>query len=118
MAGKLDEISRIIGNIEAKVENMSDRVDDNRRVADERHRENLERLETIDARTMKLESTVAPLAATVGKIEPIVESYQATRWKLAGMSIVVLGILSLLGWALSLVAGKALGWVMSLFVRG
>ena len=111
MAGKLDEISRIIGNIEAK-------VDANRWVADKCHQESVERLEKIDARTMKLESTVAPLAATVRKIEPIVESYQATRWKLAGMSIIVLGILSLLGWTLSLVAGKALGWVASLFVRG
>jgi hypothetical protein len=47
MPNRLDEISRVIGNIEAEVRNLSASVADVRRSSAEQHRENREKLESI-----------------------------------------------------------------------
>ena len=64
MPTKLDEISRVIGNIDAEVRGLSTSVADVRSTSAEQQRENRERLESIDERVEKIEADTGPLAET------------------------------------------------------
>ena len=81
MPNRLDEISRVIGNIEAEVRGLTATVAEVRQSSAEHHRENRERLETISTRVEKIESDMKPLAKTVATMEPIVAGYAVTRWR-------------------------------------
>jgi hypothetical protein len=48
-------------------------------------------------------------------MEPIVAGYAVTRWKIAGALALGTTIITVLGWAVSLFAGKIIGWMISLF---
>lgn len=115
MPNRLDEISRVIGNIEAEVRNLSASVADVRRSAAEQHRENREKLESISQRVEKIEADMTPLGKTVATMEPIVAGYAVTRWKIAGAFALGTGIITALGWVVSLFAGKIVAWFVSLF---
>ena len=115
MPNRLDEISRVIGNIEAEVRSLTASVADVRHSSSEQHRENRERLESIGTRVQKIEADMAPLAKTVATMEPIVVSYTVTRWKIAGAFVLGTTIITMLGWIVSLFAGKIVTWVLSLF---
>jgi hypothetical protein len=108
---KLDEISRVIGNIEAEVQGLSASVADVRYTSAEQHREKRERLETISSRVEKIEADMKPLAKTM---EPIVAGYAITRWKIAGAFALGTSIITALGWMVSLFAGKIVVWLLSL----
>ena len=56
MPNKLDEISRVICNIEAEVRGLSASVAEVRHSTAEHHRDSRERLETINARVEKIEA--------------------------------------------------------------
>jgi hypothetical protein len=114
--GKLDEISRVIGNIEAEVRGLSASVTEIRHWTAEHHRDSRERLEKISARVEKIEADMKPLAQTVATMEPIVAGYIVTRWKIAGAFALGATIITTLGWVVSLFAGKIIAWVLSLFV--
>jgi len=114
MPNKLDEISRVIGNIEAEVRALSMSVADVRYAAGEQHRENQERLENIYHRVEKIEADMKPLAKTVATMEPIVAGYAVTRWKIAGAFAVGTAMIAALGWVVSLFAGKIIAWLVSL----
>jgi hypothetical protein len=114
MPNKLDEISRVIGNIEAEVRGLSASVADVRYTSAEQHRENRERLETISSRVEKIEADMKPLAKTVATMEPIVAGYAITRWKIAGAFALGTSIITALGWIVSLFAGKIVAWLLSL----
>jgi hypothetical protein len=81
---KLDEISRIIGNIEAELRGVSTSVAEVRQSSTEHHRETSAKLENISGRVAKIEMDMKPLAVTVATMEPIVAGYAVTRWKIAG----------------------------------
>jgi hypothetical protein len=98
MANRLDEISRVIGNVEAEVRNPSASVADVRRSAAEQHRENREKLESIGERVEKIEADMKPRGKTVATMEPIVAGYAVTRWKIAGAFALDTMIITLLGW--------------------
>lgn len=115
MPNRLDEISRVIGNIEAEVRGLSATVADVRQTSAEHHRENRAKLESIGDRVEKIESDMKPLAKTVASMEPIVAGYAVTRWKLAGAFALGTTIITVLGWIVSLFAGKIVAWVVSLF---
>lgn len=115
MPNKLDEISRVIGNIEAELRGLSATVAEVRQSSAEHHRENRARLETISARVEKIEADMKPLAKTVATMEPIVAGYAVTRWKIAGAFALGTTIITVLGWIVSLFAGKIIAWVLSLF---
>lgn len=115
MPNKLDEISRVIGNIEAEVRGLSASVADVRHTSAEQHRENRERLESIGERVEKIEVDMKPLAKTVATMEPIVAGYAVTRWKIAGAFALGTTIITMLGWVVSLFAGKIIAWIFSLF---
>jgi hypothetical protein len=115
MPTKLDEISRVIGNIEAEVRSLSSSLAEVRHSSADRHRENRERLESIDARVEKIESDMKPLGETVAKMEPIVAGYVVTRWKIAGAFTLGTTLITLFGWVVSMFAAKLTGWVFSSF---
>jgi hypothetical protein len=115
MPNKLDEISRVIGNIEAEVRGLSASVAEVRRSTNEHHRDSRERLEAISARVEKIEADLKPLAKTVATMEPIVAGYVVTRWKIAGAFALGATIITALGWVVSLFAGKVVTWFVSLF---
>jgi hypothetical protein len=113
MPNRLDEISRVIGNIEAEVRNLSASVAEVRRSSVEQHRENREKLES--ERVEKIEADMKPLGKTVATMEPIVAGYAVTRWKIAGAFALGTTIITVLGWLISLFAGKIVAWFVSLF---
>jgi hypothetical protein len=115
MPTKLDEISRIIGNIEAEVRNLSSSLADVRHSSADRHRENRERLESIDARVEKIEGDMKPLAKTVATMESIVAGYVVTRWKIAGAFTLGTTLITLVGWVVSMFAVKLIAWLFSSF---
>lgn len=115
MPNRLDEISRVIGNIEAEVRNLCASVADVRQTSAEHHRENREKLEKIGERVEKIEADMQPLAKTVATMEPIVAGYAVTRWKIAGAFALGTAIITVLGWLVSLFAGKIAAWIVSLF---
>jgi hypothetical protein len=115
MSNKLDEISRVIGNIEAEVRGLSASVAEVRHSTAEHHRDSRERLEKISARVEKIEADMNPLARTVATMEPIVAGYVMSRWKVAGAFALGATIITALGWVVSLFAGKIIAWVLSSF---
>jgi predicted phage tail protein len=115
MSTKLDEISRVIGNIEAEVRGLSASVADVRRTTAEQHHENRDKLETISKRVEKIEADMKPLGKTVATMEPIIAGYEASRWKIAGAFALGTAIITVLGWIVSLFAGKIIAWILSLF---
>ena len=56
-----------------------------------------------------------PLAKTMATMEPIVASYTITRWKIAGAFALGTTMVTMLGWVMSLFAGKIVTWAASLF---
>jgi TolA-binding protein len=114
MPNNLDEISRVIGNIEAEIRNLSATVAEVRHTSAQQHRENRERLEAIGERVGKIEAGMKPLAKTVATMEPIVAGYVVARWKIAGAFALGTGIVTMLGWIVSLFAGKIISWLSSL----
>ncbi len=81
----------------------------------EQHGENRARLETIGERVEKIETDMKPLAKTVATMEPIVVGYAVTRWKIAGAFALGTTIITVLGWVVSLFAGKIFAWIPALF---
>jgi hypothetical protein len=116
MPNKLDEISRVIGNIEAEVRGLSASVAEIRHSTAEHHRDSRERLEAISVRVEKIEADMKPLARTVATMEPVVVGYAVTRWKIAGAFALGTTIVTALGWVVSLFAGKIVAWMLSLSV--
>jgi hypothetical protein len=84
MPNRLDDISRVIGNIEDELRALSASVAEVRHSAAGQHGENRQRLERIGARVEKIEADMKPLAKTVATMEPIVAGYAVARWKIAG----------------------------------
>lgn len=115
MPNRLDEISRVIGNIEAEVRNLCASVIDVRQSSAEHHRENREKLQKIGERVEKIEADMKPLAKTVATMEPIVAGYAVTHWKIAGAFALGTTIITVVGWLVSLFAGKIAAWIISLF---
>jgi hypothetical protein len=117
MPNRLDDISRVIGNIEAEVRGLSASIADVRHSAAEQHGENRQRLECIGAKVEKIEADMKPLAKTVATMEPIVAGYAVTRWKIAGAFALGTTLITTLGWIVSLFAGTSPGFFRC-FARG
>ncbi len=78
----------------------------------EHHRDSRERLETLGVRVEKIETDMKPLSKTVATMETIVAGYAATRWKIAGAFVLGTTIVTVLGWVVSLFAGKIIAWML------
>lgn len=113
MAGKLDEISRVIGQQEQATRGLSESFDRHCDDDDRRHNENLRALKDIAGELRKLSDCVRPLASTVAIMKPVVDGYQVTRWKAIGAIAAVSVFFAVIGWAMSLIVGKAFAWALS-----
>lgn len=114
MAGRgMDEFSRVVGRLENAVSNLVKGQDEDRDLANKRHSENSNKLESINKRCGALEETVRPLASTVQAMKPIVDSVIVTKWKLAGALSLAGVFIWGVGWALWVVIDKFGGWLLS-----
>lgn len=109
MTGKLDEISRAIGSIEARLSGIEYRMDDNRELANDRHKENIDNMQQIDGRVESLERSVSPIVKTVADWKPIIDGVLQSKWKRAGAISFVAG----LGYVIFFVVDKLGGYILS-----
>lgn len=110
MTGELHEISRVIGGLEQSSTRLTESFDKHCDDDERRHQENQAILRAIDARMATMNETIAPLIKTINAWKPIIESYQATRWKVAGMLTLGGLVLYGLGYVAQLVFAKAIGF--------
>lgn len=109
----LDEISRLMGGMETQLKVMNERQQEDRKLHEVRHRENTQNLELISGRVENLERTVSPLATTVEKMQPIVESVLVSRWKLAGALSLAGTLIAGIGWLVVTFIDKLGGWFLA-----
>jgi len=114
----MDEISRIIGQMEASMQSLARSLDRDRETDDQRHLENTERLGQIAARCEQIERTIEPLKTTVQTMQPIVDSLMIARWKIAGALMLGSVLVGLTGWVFMLFAAKIWAWLLALLRLG
>jgi hypothetical protein len=101
MAGKLDEISEAIGRLRASIADIQRRMDESRRLQEQRHADNTAALRDL---AQKLDKH----AASVDMIRPTVAALELSRSKLATWASIGLAAVVLLGW----VAEAAVKWLI------
>jgi hypothetical protein len=108
MAGKLDEISRTIGAIEATVRDLKRRADEDRRLRDRWHSENRA---AIAALAQKLDQH----ADTVATLRPAVAALELSRSKLAAWASIGFAGVVVFGWFVEGAVKWVAGWILSHF---
>lgn len=109
--GVKNNISFVLGQLDASVEDLGRSFEKHCADDDRRHDENLGTLRQLNATLGELRDIVRPLAEAVEKMRPIVDSVQISRWKIAGGVTVASFFLAGLGWLLSFVSAKAFAWL-------
>jgi hypothetical protein len=102
MAGKLDEISRIIGTIETSVRDLRQRADEDRDIRDRWHAESRA---AIAALTQKLDKH----ATAVEMLRPAVAALELSRSKLTTLASVGFAGVVIFGW----IVQATLKWAVS-----
>lgn len=110
---KLDEISRVIGAQEANLGNLTRTFEQHCNDDDLRHRENIAAMDGIAHQVRKLNDTLLPVVQSVAIMRPIVDSYQASKWKAAGALSLASTMLVGVGWLVTSIAGKAIEWIVT-----
>jgi hypothetical protein len=108
MAGKLDEISRTIGAIEATVRDLKRRADEDRRLRDRWHSENRA---AIAALGQKLDQH----ADTVAALRPAVAALELSRSKIAALASIGFAGVVIFGWIVEGAVKWTVGWILSHF---
>jgi len=108
MAGKLDEISRIIGSVEAAIEELKRRTDEDREIRD---RWFAEHRAAIAALTKKLDQQ----AAAVESMRPAVAALELSRSKLATLASVGFIAVIVCGWLVQGIIKLTVSWIVSHF---
>jgi predicted RNase H-like nuclease (RuvC/YqgF family) len=108
MAGKLDEISRIIGAIETSVRELRRRADEDRETRDHWYAESRV---AIAALTQKLDQH----ATAVEMLRPAVAALELSRSKLAAWASIGFAGVVVFGWIVEATVKWALGWAWSHF---
>jgi hypothetical protein len=98
VAGKLDEISEAIGGLRASTAGLERAFSEHCRDDDRRHEENIAVQREANESIRKLTEVVTPLANAVGAMKPIVDQYQASRFKLVGAASVIMMLFGFIGW--------------------
>lgn len=106
MPGKLDEISRAIGSLEASVLELQRRIDENRELQAHRHADNSAALRALAA---KLDQH----AASVEMIRPTVAALELSRSKLATWASIGFAVAVLAGWVIEAAIKWAVGRILS-----
>lgn len=112
MTGKLDEISVSIGEQRSDLRALNQTFTQHCCDDDRRHNENLTALRAINDNIAKLNEQIRPLAASVERMQPIVDDSQASRMKMAGALSLASAILVGLGWLVTSFAGELVKWVI------
>ena len=115
MPNRLDEISRVIGNIEAEVRNLSASIADVRRSAAEQHCEDRERLESISKCVEKIEEDIKPALEDGYDDGADRCELRRARWKIAGAFALGTNIITTRSGGLFYCSPAVLNWVVSLF---
>lgn len=102
MPGKLDEISEAIGRLRASVADIQRRMEENRRLQEERHADNRAALRDL---AQKLDKH----AAAVESIRPTVAALEISRSKLATWASIGITAVVLLGW----IVEAAVKWLVT-----
>jgi hypothetical protein len=108
MAGKLDEISEAIGRLRASVADIQRRMEDNRKLQDERYVNNSAALRDL---AQKLDKH----ATSVEMIRPTVAALELSRSKLATWASIGLAAVVLVGWVVEAAVKWTAGIVFSHF---
>ena len=108
MAGKLDEISRAIGTLEASVRELKRRMDENLKLQTRRHADN-------SAALRELAEKLDQHAAAVAMITPTVAALELSRSKLATWASIGLAAVMVLGWVVEAGVKWAVSSVLSHF---
>ena len=96
MAGQLDQISRVIGSIEATVEELKRNRDEDRREANHRHADNLKRFDRIE-RKIDVNGGVPSL----------------TGPQRAALASIAFALMAVIVWLLDRLLGSAFTWLIS-----
>ena len=102
MPGKLDDISEAIGRLRASVTDIQRRMEENRKLQEERHADNRAALRDL---AQKLDKH----ATAVESIRPTVAALELSRSKLATWASVGLTAVVLLGW----IVEAAVKWLVT-----
>jgi prefoldin subunit 5 len=108
MAGKLDAISHAIGSLEASVQELQRRMDENIELQARRHADNTAALRALAA---KLDRH----AEQVEMIRPTVAALELSRSKLATWASLGFAVAVLAGWVVEAAVKWAVAWVLSHF---
>jgi predicted RNase H-like nuclease (RuvC/YqgF family) len=108
MAGKLDEISRIIGAIETSVGELRSRAEEDRETRDRWHAENRAAIMTL---TQKLDRH----AEAVELLRPAVAALELSRSKLAALASIGFAGVAIFGWIVEAAIKWAVTWTLSHF---
>lgn len=102
MAGKLDDISEAIGRLRASVADIQRRLDENRKLLEERHASNSAAMRDL---AHKLDKHVTSFEI----IRPTVAALELSRSKLAAWASIGFAAIVVLGW----IVEAAVKWAMS-----
>jgi hypothetical protein len=106
MAGKLDEISRSIGSLEASVLELQRRMDEHRETQARRHADNSTALREL---AVKLDQHVAAMEM----IRPTVAALEMSRTKLATWASIGFAVAVLAGWVVEAAVKWAVARILS-----
>lgn len=110
-----ENVPYLLGQMTQALRGLGRSLDQDRQIANDRHRENTENIQEIGKRVGTMEDTVKPIATSVKKMEPIFESFMISKWKMTGAIGVVIMIVMGIGWAVAQFAAQ-IG--TALFSRG
>ncbi len=108
MPGKLDEISRAIGSLEASVRELQRRIEENRELQARRYADNAAALREL---AQKLDQH----AVAMEMIRPTVAALELSRSKLATWASIGFAVAVLAGWVVEAAVKWAVAWVLSHF---
>jgi len=120
MAGRLDEISRVLGSIETSIKELSGRAAEDRRERDREHVQNqkaiaglsaalADRAQKFDDYTQRTDGRLSALEM----LQPIVTGLQMTRAKLTTLASIGFAVVVIVGWMFEAVIKWAVSWALS-----
>jgi hypothetical protein len=115
MPGKLDQISVAVGALSEGIKNINARMDENRDLQSQRHRENSAAMATLTRKVDDQGRKLDEHAAAVASMRPTVAALEVSRSKLAAWASIGFAIVVLAGWIVEAAVKWTIGAVLSHF---